>query len=86
MNTQYENKCRTKFYELLDATERTSGYSHSQVVSVMTVMDCSVEEAQDLLDKSDDYGILDWSEASWEEMKIFFAMVKFYCKNNEKVL
>lgn len=72
MTTMYENKCRKKFYELLDNYERVSGYSPSQVVSVMTVLDCNETDAMEIIDFADKWGSLDWSEASWYETFIYF--------------
>ena len=78
METKYENDCRVEFYELLKTTERISGYSPSQLVSVMVVMKCDADYACELLDKLDNYFCLDWSEASWWEMRITFLQVKKY--------
>jgi hypothetical protein len=73
---KYENKCRTKFYELLDGYTREPGYSPSQVVSVMTVLGCSPQEAMYLLDNLYTYDDIDWSEATWGEMLITFTSLQ----------
>lgn len=72
----YENKCRRKFYELLDEYQRVSGYSPSQVLSVMVVMDCDEQEAMRLVDIEAENSDLDWSEASWYEMFEHFTELK----------
>lgn len=72
MTTMYEDKCRRKFYELLDNYERVDGYSPSQVLSVMTVLNCHETDAMKLIDLTDKCGSLDWSEASWYETFIYF--------------
>jgi hypothetical protein len=76
METQYENNCRVKFYELLDKTERIDGYSHSQLVSVMVVMNCEPVYARQLLDRIDTYSYIDWSEATWHELRDEFTALE----------
>jgi len=75
METKYENKCRVKFFEMLETVERTSGYSHSQVLSVMVVMECTSAEAREMLDTYSEFQDIDWSEASWAEMRDAFASI-----------
>ena len=70
----YDETCRAKFNELLATTPRHSGYSPSQLVSVMVVMECDATEAKQLIDA--EYGGLDWSEATWEETRDYFYSVK----------
>jgi hypothetical protein len=76
METQYEIDCRVKFYELLEKTERVSGYSHSQVVSVMVVMNCEPSHARQLLDHISTYSDIDWSEATWHELRNEFIALE----------
>jgi hypothetical protein len=76
MTIQYDNQCRKKFYELLDGYTRVSGYSPSQVVSVMTVLGCDAQEAMYLLDNLYKYDDIDWSEATWYEMWTTFTSLK----------
>ena len=78
MEMKYENDCRKKFYELLEVTPRRDKYSTSQMISVMVVMNCDADEACRLLDKLDEYIYLDWSEASWWEMRFAFVSLKNY--------
>lgn len=70
METKYDRECRVKFYQLLETEPRQAGYSPSQLLSVMIVMECDAEKAKELLDKYA-YG-LDWSEATWEETRDYF--------------
>jgi hypothetical protein len=70
METEYDIQCRRKFYELLETHERQSGYSPSQLLSVMIVMECGKEKAMRLIDEHA-YGV-DWSEATWEELRDYF--------------
>lgn len=76
METQYEIDCRVKFYQLLEKTERIPGYSPSQLVSVMVVMNCHSEYARQLLDRIDTYSYIDWSEATWEELREEFESLE----------
>lgn len=70
METEYERACRRKFYEMLETEPRISGYSQSQLLSVMVVMECDSSTATGLLDQ---FGHeLDWSEATWTEMRDHF--------------
>ena len=70
----YDNACRKKFYEILRAEPRHAGYSQSQVVSAMVVMDCDATEAKELIDA--EWDGLDWSEATWDEVRDYFMFVK----------
>lgn len=82
MTTMYENECRRKFYKLLEGYERVSGYSPSQVLSVMVVLDCSVEEAMYLVDEFPKYDDIMWSEATWYEMWLKFTSLKQYLEED----
>ena len=73
MDTKYDIACKRKFYELLETHERQAGYSPSQLLSVMIVMECDKEKAMSLIDEHA-YG-LDWSEATWTEMRDYFMSV-----------
>lgn len=75
-DVDYDNKCRVKFYELLPTYERKSGYSTSQVVSVMTVLDCDETEAMGLIDALPKYDEVDWSEATWDEILETFISLR----------
>ena len=81
METKYENKCRVYFHELLDIVERTPGYSHSQVLSVMVTMDVSANDARKMLDTYPQFQNIDWSEVSWTEMRDEFTAIR----DSEKV-
>jgi hypothetical protein len=74
METKYDNDCRKKYYEVLETEPRHAGYSPSQLVSVMVVMECDATEAKQLLDT--EWGDLDWSEATWEETRDYFCAVE----------
>ena len=74
METDYDRECRKKFYEILETEPRHAGYSPSQLVSVMVVMECDATEAKQLIDE--EWGGLDWSEATWEETQEYFYSVK----------
>jgi len=74
METDYDRECRKKFYEALETEPRHAGYSPSQLISVMVVMECDSTEAKKLIDA--EYGGLDWSEATWEETRDYFMSVK----------
>jgi hypothetical protein len=50
METKYDNDCRKKYYEVLETEPRHAGYSPSQLVSVMVVMECDATEAKQLID------------------------------------
>ena len=70
----YDQTCRDKFTELLATTPRHSGYSPSQLLSVVVVMECDIDRAKKLLDA--EWGDLDWSEATWEETRDYFCAVE----------
>lgn len=70
----YDETCRDKFNELLATTPRYSGYSPSQLLSVVVVMECDIERAKKLIDA--EWGDLDWSEATWEETRDYFCAVE----------
>jgi hypothetical protein len=70
----YDETCRDKFTELLATTPRQSGYSPSQLLSVVVVMECDIDRAKQLLDA--EWGDLDWSEATWEETRDYFCAVE----------
>lgn len=72
--TKYDNACRRKYHEIRETEPRHSGYSPSQLISVMVVMECDVTEAKQLIDE--EWGELDWSEATWEETRDYFYAVK----------
>jgi hypothetical protein len=74
METDYDRECRKKYYEIQGTEPRHAGYSPSQLVSVMVVMECDSTEAKRLIDA--EYGGLDWSEATWEETRDYFMEVK----------
>lgn len=69
----YDETCRDKFTELLTTTPRHSGYSPSQLLSVVVVMECDIDRAKKLIDA--EWGDLDWSEATWEETRDYFCAV-----------
>lgn len=73
-DTKYDTDCRNKYHELLRAEPRHAGYSQSQVLSVMVVMECDATEAKQLIDE--EWDALDWSEATWEEIRDYFMFVK----------
>lgn len=75
MDTLYDIESKKQFEELLATEPRESGYSPSQLFSVMVVMRCSRERAKKLIDE---YGNgVDWSEASWTELRDYFAMCAY---------
>lgn len=74
METKYDIACRRKFYEMLETEPRQSGYSPSQLLSVMIVMECDRWTAMGLIDEHA-HG-LDWSEATWVEMRDYFMTVE----------
>lgn len=74
METDYDRECRKKFYEILESEPRHAGYSPSHLVSVMVVMECDSTKAKQLIDE--EWGGLDWSEATWEETRDYFMEVK----------
>jgi hypothetical protein len=76
LETEYDNKCRQKYYETLEGLVQESGYSRSQIATVMVVMDCDKEEAMRLLKKTEKYETPDWSEWTWEEFRSLFMEVK----------
>lgn len=73
METKYDRACKRKFYELLQIEPRQSGYSPSQLLSVMIVMECDRQKAMSLIDEHA-HG-LDWSEATWTEMRDYFMLM-----------
>lgn len=73
MDTKYDIACRRKFFEMLETEPRQSGYSPSQLLSVMIVMECDRQKAMSLIDE---YASgLDWSEATWTEMRDYFMLM-----------
>lgn len=70
MDTKYDIACKRKFYEMLETEPREPGYSPSQLLSVMIVMECDRETAKKLID--DHAHGLDWSEATWAETRDYF--------------
>ena len=70
METKYEIACRRKFYEMLETEPKEDGYSRSQLLSVMIVMECDRDKAMGILDKHA-HG-LDWSEATWIDIRHYF--------------
>lgn len=73
METTYDTACRLEHSKRLVTEPRQAGYSPSQLVSVMVVMNCDAETAKHLIDKSDYLGYLDWSEATWREIRDYFV-------------
>jgi len=76
MDNNYEIKTLIKFDNILKTYTRKSGYSPSQVVSVMAVLDCDEEEAMSLIDYFRKYEDLDWSEATWYEIWKTFSFIQ----------
>jgi hypothetical protein len=86
--TQYENNCRVKFYELLNTLDidklREGHLSVSQVVSFMTVLDCDMDTAKALVSTLPKYGDPDWSELSWAELSEFTnGLIQYLVENLE---
>jgi len=75
METLYDKECRKKYEQMCETEPRESGYSPSQLFSVMIVMRCDRERAKKLIDEYA-YG-LDWSEATWEETRDYFMTCAF---------
>lgn len=77
----YDQTCRDKYTELLATTPRHSGYSPSQLLSVVVVMGCDIDRAKKLIDA--EWGDLDWSEATWEETRDYFCAVEEFLAESQ---
>lgn len=73
LDTPYDIACKQKYWELSEKEPREPGYSPAQLFSVMVVMECDRTEAMKLIDQHA-HG-LDWSEASWGEMRDYFLLM-----------
>ena len=86
METKYETECRLEHDRKLLTEPRQEGYSHSNLVSVMVVLDCDAKTAKGLLDWGDDLGYLDWSEATWYEIRDYFVSGTQWFEKNRRDL
>ena len=76
METEYENKCRVRYYEVAEGITPKGGYSRSQLGTVMVILGCDVDGAVEVLQKTETaHEEPDWSEWSWTEFRDYFQEV-----------